>query len=153
MLRRALKHYEPNLCGMKIPLCSPFCTRFQIRAIFPFKALAFLDLKFSLKPILPTVPYAIVPTNAMVQIPVMTNPIGKIRILYPGRTKGAPPGATTRVWIGGEAWVLVSGTPETKFASSERRVVCTFAPVEEVPTRVTTGMRTCCRAALMMLAV
>lgn len=47
----------------------------------------------------PNVPYAMVEINRIAQVPVMIPPIGKMRMLTPGRTKGLSD-ATTRVWIG-----------------------------------------------------
>lgn len=51
----------------------------------------------------------------------MTPPIGKMRMLRPGTTNGAPV-ATTRVWIGASTWdrvgaIGVEKTPATKVAS------------------------------------
>jgi len=99
------------------------------------------------------VPYVIVAMNATVQTPVITNPIGAIRMFNPGRTNGAPD-ATTRVWIGGAAtWAFVGGvtddaaaevvenSPLTNVASSEERDVLTVEPVGVVPVNVTAGMR------------
>lgn len=126
-----------------------------MRARSPFSALADLLLYCSLNCIRPTVPYAIVPTKRTVQILVMINPIGTIKMFKPGTTNGASD-ATTRVWMGGITWDFVTvtwaaKTPETKVASSEEREVFTFAPVLSVPVRVTVGTRTFWRAALHTL--
>ncbi len=95
--------------------------------------------------------------NAALQILVITKPIGKIRILSPGTTKGSFP-VTTSVWIGGcrrdcvgVTWA--AKTPFTKVAWSDEREVLTFAPTASVPVRVTTGTRTFWRAALAELLV
>lgn len=96
-----------------------------------------------------------VPRKRTVQIPVMTPPIGKIKMLRPGTTNGAPD-ATTKVWIGASTAAFVTetcaaNTPDTKVASSEDRDVLTVAPVPSVPVRVTVGTRTFWSAALPML--
>ena len=72
-------------------------------------------------------------------------PMGKMRMLTPGRTNGAL-SATTKVWIGG--WTTVLATvassakmPETKDASPVSRVAFCWSPAALRPVRVTVGTR------------
>lgn len=99
----------------------------------------------------PNVPYAIVAESSTAQTPVMMPPIGKMRILVPGRTNGASE-ATTRVWMGAVAWkalvAVTAKTPVTKEASPVLRVVLTAVPVAEVAVRVTMGTTSFSREAL-----
>ena len=83
----------------------------------------------------------------------MTPPMGKIRMLRPGSTKGASE-ATTRVWIGACTTLLLvvvaafANTPDTKVASLLEREVLTIWPVAVMPVNLTVGIRSFSRVAL-----
>ena len=77
----------------------------------------------------PSVPYVTVATPRKAHIPVMIAPIGKMRILVPGSTKGAAAeaAATAALAEAASAAMVVAlawseKTPLTKVASSEERV-------------------------------
>jgi len=96
------------------------------------------------------VPYATVAMPNKAHTPVIIPPMGKIKILVPGRTNGVAVADDAVVVLAEAAeaaeaasvdeFVWSAKTPLTKVASLEARVVLAVVPEEVAAERVTTGM-------------